>query len=141
MPDDIDKLILAELRQDARIPVTSLAQRVGRSRTAVQARVDRLESSGRIQRYTIDEPGHTRDSDVGAVVMIQLKVRNRSNELMAQLRAMPQVIGCYGIAGDFDFTLIFAKMENEDLKHHLEAIYSLDAVRKTQTHLALYREF
>jgi len=141
MADQIDEKILAALRQDARLPITDLALKVGRSRTAVQARIARLERDGRILRYTIDEAGHTRDSDVGAVVMISVHIRNRSGELLTQLRAMPNVIGCYGIAGEFDFVLLLARMNGAELREHLERIYCLEAVRKTQTHLALYREF
>lgn len=54
---------------------------------------------------------------------------------------MPQVIGCYGVAGGFDFMLILPRMENQELQRWLEEIYSLDAVRKTETILSLYREF
>ncbi|PIE18127.1 MAG: hypothetical protein CSA65_05935 [Proteobacteria bacterium] len=141
MTSTIDEHILAELRQDARIPITTLAERVGRSRTAVQARVNRMEQDQRILRYTIDEPGFTKDSDVGAIVQISLKVRNQSEELLSRLRAIPQVIGCYGVAGGFDFLLILSRMENAELKHRLEEIYSMDVVRNTETVLALYREF
>lgn len=43
MSKQIDDKILAELRQDARIPTTTLAERVGRSRTAVQVCVNKME--------------------------------------------------------------------------------------------------
>jgi len=137
----IDEKILAELRQDSRIPVTTLANRVGRSRTAVQARINRLQQDGRIQRYTIDEPGRTKDSDVGAMVLISVTVRSKSQDLLSHLRGLPQVIGCFGIAGDFDFALLLSRMENAELQKLLEQIYLLDGVRKTETTLALYREF
>lgn len=137
----IDEKILAELRQDSRIPVTTLANRVGRSRTAVQARINRLQQDGRIQRYTIDEPGRTKDSDVGAMVLISVTVRSKSQDLLSHLRGLPHVIGCFGIAGDFDFALLLSRMENAELQKLLEQIYLLDGVRKTETTLALYREF
>lgn len=83
MSKQVDDKILAELREDARIPITTLSERVGRSRTAVQARVHKMEQEKRILRYTIDEPGFTKDSDIGAIIQISLKVRNKSEELLS----------------------------------------------------------
>jgi DNA-binding Lrp family transcriptional regulator len=41
--DAIDRTLLNELRENARCPMALLARKVGLSRTAVQARITRLE--------------------------------------------------------------------------------------------------
>ena len=56
MRDKIDEQILEELRRDSRVPITDLSRKVNRSRTAVQARLSRLEQSQQILGYTIKEP-------------------------------------------------------------------------------------
>ena len=50
--DDIDRQIVALLRQDARRSFQSIGMRVSLSAPAVKRRVDRLEADGVIRGYT-----------------------------------------------------------------------------------------
>ncbi|MEQ8308604.1 MAG: Lrp/AsnC family transcriptional regulator [Hoeflea sp.] len=52
--DEKDRLIIAHLREDARMPVSELAKRVGLSGPSTSERMRRLESNGVIDRYTVD---------------------------------------------------------------------------------------
>ncbi|ETY75384.1 Lrp/AsnC family transcriptional regulator [Lactiplantibacillus fabifermentans] len=54
MLDNTDKQILKQLNRDARIKMTTLAKQVHLTAPAVTARVDRLQATGVIQRYTIE---------------------------------------------------------------------------------------
>ena len=51
--DDLDRSILAFLGADARISVATLARRLKVARSTIQARLERLESSGVIAGYTV----------------------------------------------------------------------------------------
>lgn len=51
--DETDQNLLTLLRENARRPVADLARRLGLARTTVQARIERLESSGVISGYTL----------------------------------------------------------------------------------------
>lgn len=51
--DDLDRDILGALRQNARLPVASLAAMTGASRATVSARIDRLVANGTIAAFTI----------------------------------------------------------------------------------------
>lgn len=51
--DDLDRNILAHLSQDARVSVAVLARRMKVARSTVQARLERLETSGAIAGYTV----------------------------------------------------------------------------------------
>lgn len=51
--DEIDQALLAALRENARESTADLARRVGRSRTTVQGRLERLERRGVIQGYAL----------------------------------------------------------------------------------------
>ena len=66
MRDKIDEQILEALRRDSRLPVTNLSRKVGRSRTAVQARLSRLEQDQQILGYTIKEPSTLETDGIGA---------------------------------------------------------------------------
>ena len=71
MRDEIDEQILEALRRDSRLPVTNLSRKVGRSRTAVQARLSRLEQDQQILGFTIKEPSTLEADGIGAIVMIK----------------------------------------------------------------------
>ena len=53
MLDPLDLQLLALLEMDGRMSHARLARRVGRSRSAIQERIDRLERMGHIAGYTI----------------------------------------------------------------------------------------
>ena len=53
MLDDLDRGILAALTADARTSVATLARRLKVARSTIQARLERLETSGTIAGYTV----------------------------------------------------------------------------------------
>lgn len=139
--DDIDTLLLKELRQNARASVATLAKKVGRSRTAVNARIARLERTGQIAGYSIKEPSDPNTEPFGAIIFVELKVRGEFEQFIQETKKIPQVASCTWIAGDFDFALLTQPTEKRDLQRVIERIFQIKGVKKTQTHLALHREF
>lgn len=77
MPDEIDMAIIKELNRDSRIKVSQLARLVHLTAPAVSARIQRLEDTGVITRYTIevdlDKVGFPRQ------VFIQVAVQARQH--------------------------------------------------------------
>lgn len=141
MSNPIDERILHELRHNAKIPITSLAKLVGRSRTAVQARIDRLEASGQINHYTIAEPDRDEEHHIAAIVLVSVSVRNRSEHLVEILKSMPNVTTCLAITGDPAFALMIQRTTSEELNSTIERIYELEGVTKTETIMALKTVF
>src|ERR1700733_7741661 len=92
--DAIDEKLLLALRENARASTARLARLVGRSRTSVQSRLERLERRGVIVGYGVRlAPEH----DLGAVrahVMIKGGPKEtRSVNAAAQARVRPWVSG------------------------------------------------
>ena len=85
MRDEIDEQILEALRRDSRLPVTNLSRKVGRSRTAVQARLSRLEQDQQILGYTIKEPSTLETDGIGAIVMITMEIRSKGEAAVHDL--------------------------------------------------------
>jgi len=52
MMDEIDKKIIEMLQENARMPFTKIAEKVGLSEGAVRKRVETLEKEGVIKKYT-----------------------------------------------------------------------------------------
>ena len=141
MRDEIDEQILVALRKDSRLPVTNLSRKVGRSRTAVQARLSRLEQDQQILGYTIKEPSTLETDGIGAIVMITMEIRSKGEAAVHEFATMPEVANCLRVAGDHDFLLLIKPIKKLKLNIVLEQIYKIDGVKRTETVIALSKEF
>lgn len=105
--DSIDLRIVRELERDARQSFARLAEKVGLSKSPVQARVKRLERLGVIRGY-VARVDHAR-LGAGHVAFAQVTLSDtRSHALEAFNRAVadiPQIVECHMIAGGFDYLL------------------------------------
>ena len=141
MRDKIDEQILEALRRDSRVPVTDLSRKVGRARTAVQARLSRLEQTQQILGYTIKEPSTVETGGIGAIVLINMEIRSKGEAAAREFATMPEVASCLRIVGDHDFALLINPIEKPRLNLVLEQIYKIDGVKRTETIMALSKEF
>ncbi len=123
--DRIDRNILVALLRDGRLSMAELAQRVGLSKTPVQARVRRLEKDGYIH-----------------VAFVQVKLSDtRSAALDAFNRAVQgitEIEQCHMIASSFDYLL---KVRTRDIAAYRrvlgERISALPHVAQTSTFVAM----
>src|SRR5215467_756620 len=105
--DRIDLNILAALSTDGRLSMSELSQKVGLSKTPVQARVRRLEKDGYIRGYSaiIDRE----KMGQGHVAFVQVKLSDtRSLALDAfnrAVQAVPEIEQCHMMAASFDYLL------------------------------------
>ncbi|MBT2586350.1 Lrp/AsnC family transcriptional regulator [Arthrobacter sp. ISL-95] len=109
--DEIDAQILSELRRNARISLAQLGEKVLLSRNAVRQRIERLERDGFINGYTIKESAGDGSSTVNAVLLIQRQDRMRGGDVIAGLRAIPEVTSCDVVSGELD---LIARVEAPD---------------------------
>lgn len=138
--DRIDRNIVAALASDGRLSMAELAQKVGLSKTPVQARVKRLESEGFIRGYSavIDRER----MGEGHVAFVQVKLSDtRSAALDAFNRAVqgvPEIEQCHMMAASFDYLL---KIRTRDIAAYRkilgERISSLPHVAQTSTFVAM----
>ena len=138
--DRIDQRLIAELSRDARMSIAELSRRVGLSKTPVQLRLKRLESSGIIRGFRVMlDPERL---GLRHVAFVEVKLSDtRESALRAFNEAVsmvPEVEECHMIAGAFDYLL---KVRTEDIgryRHVLgEKISSLPFVAQTSTHVAM----
>lgn len=105
--DLYDTKILKAVNKDGRIPVTTLAQKVGLSKTPCQVRLKRLQEEGYITGFTAS----LNYSKLGLdhVAFTKIKMTNTSETSLEQfnaaVRAISEVEQCYMIAADFDYLL------------------------------------
>ena len=102
--DLIDRQIVAELMQDATLPVAVIADRVGLSQTPCWKRIQRLGATGvLIARVALADPGKL---GFGLTVFVAIEAPDHSAEWRAAFaRAtadLPQIMEVHRMAGEMD---------------------------------------
>ena len=98
--DDIDRQIVALLRQNARRSFQSIGMRVSLSAPAVKRRVDRLEADGVIRGYTAQvDPGRF-GWGTHAFVALYTEGRMAAAEVREAVERHPEVEAAYTVAGE-----------------------------------------
>lgn len=108
--DRTDLKILAILQQDSSIPVAEIAKRVNLSQTPCWRRIQKLEAAGVITgRVALLDPDAI---GAGITVFVEVETGDHSAEWLArfadEVRAMPEVMEVYRMAGDVDYLLRIA---------------------------------
>jgi Lrp/AsnC family transcriptional regulator len=105
--DRIDRKILHELMQDATIPVSQLAERVGLSQTPCWKRVQKLEAAGVITgRVALVPPEKI---GLGLTVFVEIEAADHTPAWRAAfadiVTTFPQIVETHRMAGDVDYLL------------------------------------
>jgi Lrp/AsnC family leucine-responsive transcriptional regulator len=96
--DDIDRRIIAELHESARLRVTELGRRVGLSPPAVADRLRRLEDSGTISFRTDVNP---RALGYSICAIVRVSPQGGGLRLIPGIaRDVPEITECYRITGE-----------------------------------------
>ncbi len=134
--DDTDHRLLAMLRDNARIPVTSLAQALGVSRGTVQNRIDKLLGSGIIRGFTVRLKPQIGPRAIRAVTLVQI-AGQKADSVLKDLRGYPEVRSLHTTNGKWD---IVAEIETENLEQFdqvLRRIRMVDGIADTETSILL----
>jgi DNA-binding Lrp family transcriptional regulator len=138
--DPIDERLLLALRENGRTPTAELARLVGRSRTSVQSRIDRLEKQGVIVGYSVRlAPEHALGA-VRAHVMIKVGPKE-SRAVTAALRAIAQVRVLHSVSGDVDLIAVAASASVAEMDEVIDRIGALPGVERTNSSIVLSTKF
>ena len=118
--DELDNALLALLKENARMPVATLARRLGLARTTVQTRLDRLESSGVIQGYTL-RVQDTMRAPLRATALVSIEPRT-SPTVLSRLKSLPGVRIVHTTSGRFDLIVGLEAETTEELDDTLDRI-------------------
>jgi len=138
--DPADRRLLALLQANAREPAASLARKLGLSRSAIQARIARLERDGVIKGYTARLASDADGSGIRAHVAMAVTPKSAERVVRA-LRGMPEVKSLSAVSGDYDLLAILAAETPARLDALLDEIGGLDGVERTTTSLMLNKHF
>jgi DNA-binding Lrp family transcriptional regulator len=138
--DAIDEKLIAALRENARAPTAQLARRVGRSRTSVQSRIERLERQGVIMGYGVRlAPEHALGA-VRAHVMINVGPKE-ARSVSAALRAIEQVRVLHSVSGEVDLIAVAVTASVAEMDQVIDRIGALAGVERTTSSIILSTKF
>jgi len=131
-----DRALLALLSENARLPVATLAKRLGLSRTTVQARLERLERSGVIVGYGVRLSDSYQNALVRAHILITIMPKSLA-QVTAALKKIAQVSELHAISGNFDLIAVIVAPSIGELDRLIDTIGSLDGVERTLSSIIL----
>ena len=143
MLDEKDRLILAELRENAKLTTKAIAERTGIPRTTVHDRILKMKERGVIRRYTAVPDYRALGLTTTAFVFLAYDTTSgRTQEEVAQaLSALSSVYEVHLISGDWD---LIAKVRARTLEEIgdivIQELRQVGGVGKTLT-CSVFRTF
>lgn len=131
--DTLDREILNILRRDARTPYTEIASAVDTSEGTVRNRVDRLEDTGVIERFTVS----TRTGNVKAMVEISVAVDVDTTAISEGMADWDEVDFVWQVSGEEDIVLVVDATDTRRVNDLITKARGLEEVKSTKTRLIL----
>ena len=119
--DDIDRRILELLQEDASLPVSEIAARVGLSTTPCWKRIHKLKEDGVIARQVVlCDPDKL---ELGTTVFVEVSTNQHNETWLASfakaVQSIPEIVEVYRMSGDVDYLL---RVVVRDIKGY-DAVY------------------
>jgi Lrp/AsnC family transcriptional regulator, regulator for asnA, asnC and gidA len=120
-PDDLDRQMLALLRDDARLTVVELGRRLSLGHATAHARLRRLEAAGLVRGYHAELDYARLGLGLSAYVGLQIQQSETTRTRLAEhLRSIPEVESCAWVTGDFDVML---RIRARDTLHLQDVVF------------------
>lgn len=119
--DAIDKSILRILQANARTPIKEIAKEVFLSSPAVSARIERLEKSGIITGYHAQINSMLFGYHIKAFINLEVEP-NQKKEFYPFIQAIPNVIECNCVTGDYSMLIEVTFQTTIQLDHFINEL-------------------
>jgi DNA-binding Lrp family transcriptional regulator len=130
--DELDSSILALLGADARMSVATLARRLRVARSTVQARLERLETTGVIAGYTLKLGEAAREGRLRAAVLLTIEQRAQA-AILTRLKSVPEVERAITTSGRYDLLLQIGAPNTLVLDQVLDQIEAMAGVTTSES--------
>jgi DNA-binding Lrp family transcriptional regulator len=135
--DDVDRTIVALLRQNARRSFKDIGGHVHLTAPAVKRRVDRLEADGVLLGYTAIVDPAAFGWHAEAFVDLYCEGRMPGEAIKHAVEREPGVVSAHTVAGEASAMLHVRAADTKDLEAALERIRSTDGITRTVTEVVL----
>jgi DNA-binding Lrp family transcriptional regulator len=134
--DDTDRRLIALLRENARVPVATLAHLLKISRGTVQNRIDRLTADGLIGGFTVRLKLEAEPQRVRAITMVAVDGEHATAVVKA-LRGLPEVHALHTTNGRWDIVVELGVDSLEAFDQALQRIRLIKGISNSETSLLL----
>lgn len=138
--DDLDRNILGLLGADARMSVATLARRLKVARSTIQARLERLETTGIIAGYTLKLGEAARQGRLRASVLLTIEPRAQA-AIITRLKSIGEIEKVFTTSGRYDLLLQVAAPSTQVLDQVLDQIGALTGVVSSESLIHLSTKF
>lgn len=134
--DDIDRQLIALLRQDARLPIATLAAKLGVSRGTVSNRLRKLEDAQVIVGYSLRLKPEAQPDCIRAWMGVVVD-GNQTRTVVAALLGEPGVEALHDTNGRFDLLAELRADSMAQLSQVLERVRLVKGIATTETSILL----
>jgi DNA-binding Lrp family transcriptional regulator len=138
--DDLDQKLLAALAANSSTSTSLLARRFKVARSTVQARIERMETTGVIAGYTVKLGNVALARRIKATVLVNVEPRETAG-VVQRLRALPEVEIAHTTTGRFDLILQVAADTTTALDEILDRIGMIAGVKGSESLIHLSTKF
>ena len=138
--DDLDRDILRHLQLDGRMSNLDLSRAVGLSPAATHARVRRLEERGVITGYAARVDPELAGFDLLCLISIGIQLHHQDAVARTRtaLAALPEVLECHHVTGQYDYLLKVVLPDRRALERFVvEQLTPLPGIARIQTSVVL----
>jgi DNA-binding Lrp family transcriptional regulator len=137
--DELDRLIVAALVNDARATYAEVGAQVGLSAPAVKRRVDRLRASGAITGFSARVDPSALGWTTEAYVELFCRGRTSPSQIAAAVGKHPEVIAACTVTGEADALLHIRAADMRHFEQVVERISAEPLVVRTRSVIVLSR--
>ncbi|MBD1206588.1 Lrp/AsnC ligand binding domain-containing protein [Fuscovulum ytuae] len=130
--DELDRNIIGLLGADARMSVATLSRRLKVARSTIQARLERLETTGVIAGYTLKLGEGARQGRLRASVLLTIEPRAQAG-ILQRLKSIAEVERVFTTSGRFDLLLQIACPNTQVLDQVLDQIGTITGVKSSES--------
>jgi DNA-binding Lrp family transcriptional regulator len=134
--DDTDRELIALLRDDARMPVAALAQKLKVARGTVQNRLARLQAEGLIVGFTVRLKPQVEAHRIRASMTIAVE-GSQAPKVLKALRGHPNVSRLHSTNGRWDIVAELMADTLEAFDQVLGQIRLIEGIAQTETSILL----
>lgn len=136
--DNTDLKILSILAQDAKKPYTEIAKKVFVSGGTVHVRMRKMEEMGIVKGASLQIDYAKLGYDVNAFLGIYLERSSIYDEVVAQLKSIPEILSIHYTTGAYS---IFVRITCKDTQHLREVLHDkiqkVTGIERTETIISL----
>src|SRR4051812_12481394 len=138
--DDLDARIVLLFAQEPRVGVLEASRRLGVARGTVEARLDRVGSTGVITGWAPALDPAALGFPVSAFATLEIAQAGGHQPVADHLRAIPEVLEAHTITGAADLMVRLVARSNADLQRVIDLVVGSSHVVRASTVIVLATE-